>query len=257
MPTDRIVAAVVVLLLALWDYMFGPPVTKMPEETKIVEQVEGKRNADISIIGEIGEYRMDEVVKIQCQVKNTGEVRHSFPVDIQVSGSGIEEMLPFKRVMLEKEQSESIEFEYKIPDNAKEGRVSAVVSIWDRIEGSRPAQKYAEDKKDFNLVDGPPQINFLNLGLSANVGERLNLKIRAKDDRGVRRVKIFYQFPGMNSRKEAIMTRSSGNEKDGVWVFVTDPSPQTGKFIFSIEAMDTKSQIASTEEYRIAIVTKR
>lgn len=259
MPADRMIAGVVVLLLALLDYMglFSPLVKKMPEETRVVEQIEFKRNAGINIIGEIGEHRMDEVVKISCEVRNTGEASHSFPVNIHVSGSGIEEVLPFRRVMLEKGKSDRIDFEYKIPDTAREGKLTVTASIWDRIAGVQPVQKYAEDKKNFYLVDGPPQINFLNLGLSANVGERLNLKIRAMDDRGVRRVRIFYQFPGMKDKKEAMMNRVSGNEKEGVWIFVADPSSQTGKFIFSIEAMDTKSQITTTEEYKIAIVTKK
>jgi hypothetical protein len=258
MPIDRMVAGITVILLVLLDFigLFNPMAKKVPQEKKVIEEVASKRNATISI-GEIGEHRMDEVVEISCDVRNTGEANHSFPVNVQLSGAGIEEVLPFKRITLEKEKSEKVVFQYKVPDTAREGRVSVMASIWDRVDGTRPAQKYAQGKKDFNLVDGPPQISFLNLGLSAQIGERLNLRIKVSDDRGVRRVKIFYQLPGMATKKDVLMKRVSGNERDGVWVFVTDPSLQTGKFVFSVEAMDTKSQIATTEEYKIAIVTKK
>lgn len=258
MTPDRMVTGIIVLLLVLLDYMglLNPFEKKVPEEKKVVEQVL-KREAKISIIGEIGEYRMDEVVEVQCEVKNTGEARHSFPVSMQVSGPGIEESLLLKKALLEKGESQKIALNYKIPETAKEGKFSVTVSIWDRVEGNKPIQQYAQDKKEFRLVDGPPQISFLNLGLSSQIGERLNIRIRAKDDRGVRRVRIFYQFPGMNEKKKVLMDRVSGNEREGVWVFTTDPSQETGKFVFFIEAMDTKSQITTTEEYKIAIVAKK
>jgi len=259
MPVERIVATAIILLIALVDYLgFMKPVKEKPvkekEETAMVEV--SSRSADITVPENLGEHNMAEVISIPVEIKNTGRGMYTFVVNVEISGPGAQQALPFKRISLEPGESKETLFEYKVPLDASEGRYTVSAVVWDRLQEERPVQKISEAKSAFRLIDALPEITFLDLGLSAQVGERLNLKVRVRDDRGVKWVRITYQFPGMSQKKTAMMQRKSGNERDGIWAFTTDPSRQTGQFIFRIEAMDTKLQIATTEEYRIAIVTK-
>lgn len=255
MPIDRIIAVTVVLLVAFLDYigLINPLAQKPAEEKKVIEY-NLKTEAMVNIIGDIGKYGMNETVKIKCEVKNTGQVKFTFPVSVDISQSDIKTTLPLKKSYLEPGKSEILTFEYKIPENAKEGTYSVDVNVW---ENANLSGKLSSSQKFFELVDMPPQVQFLNLGLSATVGEKLNVKVRVKDDRGTRRVRISYQLPGMPSKLQVDMKRTFGTEKDGIWEFVVDPPNQTGKFVFLVEAMDTKSQTSKTEEYKIAIVAKK
>jgi len=257
MPIERIIASLVVVLVAFLDYIgIINPVVQKPQSPKQAVEYNVKSDAVVNILGEIGKFGMNETVKIKCEVKNTGTKKYTFPVGVEISGTDFKQALPFKKSFLDPGKSEILTFEFKVPQNAKEGIYSAVITVWDHIEGVVPVGKFSDSEKTFELVDMPPQLQFLNLGLSANIGEKLNIKVRAKDDRGVRTVKVFYQLPG-STQTEALMKRTFGNERDGVWEFVTNPSSQTGRLIFLVEATDTKSQVARTEEYKIAIVGKK
>jgi len=258
MPLDRIIAVFVILVVAFLDYIgLVNPLAQKPAEEKKVIEYNLKTEAMVNIIGDIGKYGMNETVKIKCEIKNTGKTKFTFPISVNIAGPDLKITLPIKKSYLDPEKSEILTFEYKVPENAKEGFYTADVIAWESVQGDNSQGKLSSSQKPFELIDMPPQIQFLNLGLSAAVGEKLNIKVRVKDDRGARSVKISYQLPGMSSSLQVAMRRTLGTEKDGVWEFVTDPPNQTGKFLFLVEAMDSKSQIVKTEEYKIAIVGKK
>jgi len=103
-------------------------------------------------------------------------------------------------------------------------------------------------------VDRPPTIQFMNLDLSAVKGEEISLKVRVVDDRGVNRVGVTYQLPGMKEKKTQEMKLISGTKQDGVWIFKTAAFTETGRFVFTIEATDTKNQTSRVES-QTAVVT--
>ena len=258
MPVERIIAGVIVLLVALFDYLgVMKPLEKLPEKEEAAETVTVSANASIKLPEEIGSFRMDGTVIFPCEIQNTGEAMHTFVVSVDMKGQGAQKSLPVRRVSLEPGEAQTIEMTYKVQPDLKEGQYAVAAAVWEKLEDEKPARKYAEAVRQFRLFDAFPAISFMDLGLSAQVGGRLSLKVRITDDRGVRWAKVTYLFPGMKERKVISMERKSGTEKDGTWSFTTDPSRQTGQFIFKIEAMDSKSQIAKTEEYKIAIVTKQ
>ena len=264
MPIERMVALVVVLFVALIDYVgFIKPAPK-PATVESIESIKKEEvavspdvNGSVSMSPDLGRHRLDEPVLIPCEIKNTGTEMHTFVATLDIKGPRSRESLPIKRISLDPGQSEEITFEYRASQAAEDGRYSALLTLWNSEEHGKFIKKYAQEERSFTLFDALPEISFLDLGLSAKVGERLNIKIRARDDRGVKWVRITYKAPGMLQSIKVMMKRVSGIDRDNVWAFTTDPSRQTGQFAFIVEAMDTKSQIASTEEYRIAIITDR
>ena len=104
-------------------------------------------------------------------------------------------------------------------------------------------------------VDQPPEIQFMNFDLSAVQGEQINLKVKITDDKGIAKVVVTYQFPGMNSRKTQDMELLSGTRQDGVWLFKTGSVAKTGNVVFAVSATDSKGQV-SKAEYQFSSVTK-
>lgn len=213
------------------------------------------RGAGIAITNTIGDQKFGSEFKVSCQVKNRGELNYSFPVEILIKTPVDVISIPVKTVSLAPGQSNVVEFSCSIPSNAPDGIYAAIASVYDRLENEKPVQKYNEATQEFKVIDSIPTIQFLNLGLSAVKGEEISLKVRVIDDGGIQSVRIKYQIPGMSEKKTKDMENISGTKQDGVWIFKTAAFSETGKFIFTIEAIDNKLQVSKVE-YQTTVVTQ-
>lgn len=211
--------------------------------------------ATIAITNTIEDQKLGSNFKVTCQVKNTGETNHKFPVQLKIKTPGEALEVPIKTASLGPGQSSTINFDCSIPEQAPDGIYTVIATVYDRLESEKPVQKYDETTQEFKVIDITPTIQFLNLSLSAVKGEEINLKVRVIDDRGVQSVRINYQIPGMSQMKTQDMNLLSGTKQDGVWTFKTAAFTETGKFIFMIEATDTRAQVGRVE-YQATVVTK-
>jgi len=214
------------------------------------------RNANIVFVSTIGDQKYDGNFKVICQVKNTGEVANNFPVRLELKGANTNEFIrQLKNVQVAKGEVLNLTFDCSIPISFSDGAVTAIAEVYDRIEDGNPVKKFAEATQEFRLSDMLPSVQFLNLGLSAIKGEEISLKVRVSDDKGIAGVKITCQIPGMQSKIVSDMSLLSGTKTDGVWVFKTSAFGVTGKFMFTIEATDTKSQVSKVE-YQTTVVNQ-
>jgi hypothetical protein len=211
--------------------------------------------AVISITNTIGEQKFSSNFKIVCQVKNTGETGHKFPVTLEFKNSAEIIIISTKMVSLSAGQFSAVEFDCSVSPNYIDGNYTAIASVYNQLEVEKPVQKYNEASQEFKVIDTVPTVQFLNLGLSAVKSEEISLKVRVTDDKDIQDVRIGYQLPGMPEKKTQNMDLLSGTKQDGVWVFKTAAFTETGKFTFTIEATDSKSQTHKAE-YQATVVTQ-
>jgi len=214
------------------------------------------RNASISFASSVGNQKFDKSFNVTLQIKNTGEVTNNFPVKLEIKGALTGEVLSYsKTISLTKGEASNLVFECAVPITFLDSALTATGIVYDRIENDNPVNEFGKVSQEFKMLDAPPSVQLLNLGLSAVKGEEINMKVRVSDDNGVSDVKITYQIPGMDQTKTSKMSLFSGNKSDGVWVFKTAAFEATGRFVFIIEATDTRSQ-SSKIEYQTTVVSQ-
>lgn len=214
------------------------------------------RNASIVFLSTIGDQKYNGNFKVVCQIKNIGEVANNFPVMFELKGANTGEVISqLKTIEIAKGEVSNLTFNCSVPINFSDGAVTAIAGVYDRIEEGSPVKKFGETTQEFRLTDIPPSVQFLNLGLSAVKDEEINVKVKVSDDKGISGVKITYQIPGMQSKLVSDMMLVSGTKTDGIWSFKTSAFDATGKFMFTIEATDTRSQVSKVE-YQTTVVNQ-
>ena len=235
----------------------GNIVEKIGEVQQSFEVASLITNASIAILNKIGEKKVGEKIPVNLQVKNTGETKRTFITSLTLKGRE-ERNFPTREVPLSPGESSNLDFEYEVLPRDAAGAWRIIAGVWsEKKSDGTLGGKLDETLQEFKILDTPPQITFLSIGASANIGERISLKVKATDDRGIAGgVRITYQFPGMDKKMSSEMTRISGDNRDGVWVFNTDAFTRPGKSIFFVETEDGAGQKVRTEELNIAVVIK-
>ena len=215
-------------------------------------------NASIAILNKIGEKKVGEKILVNLQVRNTGETKRTFITSLTLRGRE-ERNFPTREVLLSPGESSNLDFEYEVLPQDPAGAWRIIAGVWsEKKSDGTLGGKLDETLQEFKILDTPPKITFLSIGASANVGERVSLKIKVSDDRGITgSVKITYQFPGMDKKMTSEMTKISGTNQDGVWVFNTDAFAKPGKFMFFMETEDGAGQKVRTEELHMGVVVKK
>ena len=220
------------------------------EEKSVAFSVGGPNiTGSASLIGTLGKFGYGDSVNIKAKFSNTGEVKHAFFVKIEV-------LDPVKKIStiinekvdLEKGGVAEKSGEYKIDPSMSDGKYTVLTSIWDRLgDDGNPVGKLGEDSQSFNVADTEPVITNI-IGVAPVVGRNTTIVTTVKDDKEIKTVMLVYMGPGMSEVAKEIMTRTSGNKKDGSY------SAQTRRFIFAgsltyyIEATDSKGQKSKSPE---------
>lgn len=164
------------------------------------------------------------------------------------------------------EQKEFL-FSFTISPDMPEGRYAVICRLFDDRKGKKEFGKLINEVvSSFSVVDRKPVVNLDQVALQVPGNGEYDFKIEATDDRGVNKVTFHYNLvrKGMlktvvrlKKRKETgfrDMELLSGDKLDGVWGCVVSMPSEGSKFVFSIEARDSKGQIVFTDRYPVSVI---
>ncbi|GEM_PF-1770131 len=203
--------------------------------------------AELAVIS--GKIRYGDTVNLKAKFLNTGEVRHVYFVKIEV----LDPLKKISTIINEKvdlDRAGQVEKtgEFKIDPALAEGKYTVLASLWERLgEDGNPAGKLGEDSHAFEVLDTAPVITNI-IGVAPVIGRNTTIVATVKDDKEIKAVMLVYIGPGMSETAKDIMTRTSGNKKDGSYSAQTRRFNYAGSLKYYVEATDSKGQKSRSPE---------
>ncbi|MFH1074152.1 MAG: hypothetical protein V1752_03595 [Candidatus Firestonebacteria bacterium] len=228
---------------------------EMYEEKLSVFPVAGANiTGSASLVGTLGKFNFGESISIKTKFTNTGELKHSYFVKLEVLDPAKKVSTIFnEKVELNKSGVVEKFGEFKVDPSVLDGKYTVVASIWDRLgDDGNPAGKYGEDTQTFEVVDTEPVISNV-IGVAPIIGKATTIAGTVKDDKEVKTVVLVYQGPGMSEVAKEIMIRASGNKKEGSYSTQTRRFNYAGSLNYYIEATDSKGQKSKSPESKTQI----
>ncbi|OGF46523.1 MAG: hypothetical protein A2452_01095 [Candidatus Firestonebacteria bacterium RIFOXYC2_FULL_39_67] len=228
---------------------------EMYEEKVSVFAVAGANiSGSASLVGTLGKFGFGDSVSIKTKFSNSGELRHSYFIKLEVIDPAKKVSTIFnEKIELDKLGVSEKKGEFKVDPSVLDGKYTAVVSIWDRLgDDGNPTGKYGEDTQTFEVVDTEPVITNV-IGVAPVIGKATTIVATVKDDKEVKTVMLVYQGPGMSEVGKEIMIRTSGNKKEGSYNTQTRRFNYAGSLNYYIEATDSKGQKSKSPESKTQI----
>jgi hypothetical protein len=130
-------------------------VSEFQQEFTVAERITKASISDVIKVSSKGKIKVGEVVTIEFDVRNVGELPHIFPVSVSINNTKEIISLPPKKIQMEIGESKTVVFDYSIPIDAPYGTYEVKVSIWNDVDASgKFIEKYDEKVQTFN-VGGP------------------------------------------------------------------------------------------------------
>ncbi|MDH4100877.1 MAG: N-acetylmuramoyl-L-alanine amidase [Nitrospirota bacterium] len=105
-------------------------------------------------------------------------------------------------------------------------------------------------------ADIPPRISDPHPSpLFPVAGNSFKMISHIEDDKGVKRVSLFYRMGQNDKFREVPMRRRSGNKKDGKWVYLFKKVGNAGSMTCYVKAWDTAKQSARSNDLSFAVRT--
>jgi hypothetical protein len=157
-------------------------------------------------------------------------------------------------------------FDFMVSPDMPEGRYAVTARLFDdRKKESRYGTMMNETVSSFSVFDQKPQLQLDQIELSIPAHTFYEFKVNATDDKGVAQVffiteierkgvvKNIVQLKKAKQHARMPMTLLSGDALNGVWS-CSLPMPSEGsKFLFSVEAVDSKQQKVVTDQYPVSV----
>ncbi len=191
------------------------------------------------------------ISEISAKFTNTGGFdREFFAVIEAVDPSGKTYPLLGEKIRLKKGESNSFTKEFTADASMPDGKYKATASIWDRQgEDGKPVTKFSGQSAQFNVLDNPPSLSSF-VYVAPELGKPGIITIKARDDKGIKDVRLVYKGPGMTEYAKESMIKTGGKDNlSGDYSVQTRVFTFNGSFMFYVEVIDSKGQKAkSTEE---------
>jgi hypothetical protein len=195
-------------------------------------------------------------IAVKALAANTSDRAGRFSVKLSVgplnageNGGYIPEKYD-KTITLDENAQKIVRVEYKLDSDKPEGAYSVKAQLFD----AETSALLSSDEGTVQVADKPPRLEVGGMKLFLKRGEAAEYSVRALDDRGIASVTCFSRDLRMNAATSYMMTLSSGSATDGIWSCFMGLAKKNGDFRFHIEALDSKSQEARTEEYTVTVV---
>ncbi len=217
--------------------------------------VENSVSAGAAEISQPANVKLGANTGITAKFINSGGSDREFFAVIEASGpsGGIYPLLG-EKVALKKGESKSFTKEFIADASMPDAKYKVTASIWDKAgEDGRPVNKFGEQAAEFSVIDNPPTLS--NFVYVAPALEKPGIiTIKAKDDKGLKEVRLVYKGPGMTEYAKESMIKTGGTDKNG-WDYSiqTGTFTSTGSFMFYVEAIDLKGQQTKTSEEKTEI----
>ena len=217
--------------------------------------VESLVSAGAAEISKPSDIRSEGKTEITAKFTNSGENDREFFAVIEATDpSGKTYPLLGEKVALKKGESRTFMKEFTVDASMPDGKYKAAASLWDKAgEDGKPVNKFAGQSAEFSVLDSAP--SFSNFVYVAPVlGKPGIITIKAKDDRGIKDVRLVYKGPGMTEYAKDSMIKTGGKENTaGDYSIQTRTFTFTGSFMFYVEVIDLKGQKAKTTEEKTEI----
>ena len=192
------------------------------------------------------------ISEISARFTNSGEIDREFFAVIEAADpAGKTYPLMGEKVQLNKGETKSFTKEFTADASMTDGKYKASASIWDRQgEDGKPVTKFSEQSAFFTVVDNPPSLSSF-VYVAPALGKPGIITIKAKDDKGIKDVRLVYKGPGMTEYAKESMIKTGGKDNlSGDYSIQTRTFTFNGSFLFYVEVIDSKGQkTKSTEEH--------
>ena len=228
---------------------------EMYEEKAAIFAVAGANiTGSASLVTPLGKFGFGDLISIKTKFSNTGELKHSFFIKLEVIGPAKKVSTIFnEKVDLDKLGVSEKTGEFKVDPSVQDGKYTVIASIWDKLgDDGNPSGKYGEDTQTFEVVDTEPVISNV-IGVAPVIGKATTIAATVKDDKEVKSVVLVYQGPGMSEVGKEIMIRTSGSKKEGSYSTQTRRFNFAGSLNYYIEATDSKGQKSKSPESKTQI----